>query len=76
MVSTGYFDTVGLRLIRGRFLTDSDQSGASRAIVINQRMAQTLWPNQNPIGKHIEEVADEPAQGSSIPTWPRLLWAW
>lgn len=59
-VSTGYFDTVGLRLIRGRLLTDSDQSGTSRAIVINQRMAQSLWPNQDPIGQHVEEVADEP----------------
>ena len=60
-VSTGYFDTAGLRLIRGRLLTDSDQSGASRAAVINQKMAETLWPHQDPIGKHIEEVADEPS---------------
>ena len=62
-VSTGYFDTVGLRLIRGRFLTDSDQSGASRAIVINQRTAELLWPHEDPIGKHVEEVADEPSPG-------------
>jgi len=62
-VSTEYFDTVGLRLIRGRLLTDSDQSGASRAVVINQQMAQTLWPNQNPIGKHVEYMADEPTPG-------------
>ena len=67
-VSTGYFETVGLRLIRGRFLTDSDQSGASRAaIVINQRMAQSLWPNQDPIGKHVEDVADEPTPGQLDP---------
>jgi predicted permease len=59
-VSTSYFDTVGLHLIRGRFLTDSDQSGASRAAVINQAMAQSLWPDQDPIGKHVEELADEP----------------
>jgi predicted permease len=63
MVSTGYFDTVELRLIRGRLLTDSDQSGASRAVVINQQMAQSLWPNQNPIGKHVEYMADEPTPG-------------
>jgi len=62
-VSTSYFDTVGLQLMRGRFLTDADQSGASRAIVINQRMAQSLWPNQDPIGKHVEELADEPSPG-------------
>ncbi len=66
-VSTGYLDTVGLRLIRGRFLTNSDQSGASRAIVINQRMAQSLWPNQDPIGKHVEEVAEEPSPAQLDP---------
>jgi len=62
-VSTGYFETVGLKLLRGRLLTDSDQSGASRAAVINQKMAESLWPGQDPIGKHIEEVADEPSPG-------------
>jgi predicted permease len=66
-VSTGYFDTVGLHLIRGRFLTDSDQSGSSRATVINQAMAQSLWPNQDPIGKHVEEVADESGPGQLDP---------
>ena len=63
IVSTSYFDTVGLKLLRGRFLNDSDELGASRAIVINQHMAQALWPNQDPIGKHVEEVADEPSPG-------------
>jgi len=63
LVSKGYFDTVGLNLVRGRFLTDSDQSGASRAIVVNQQMAQTLWPNQDPIGKHVEELARRATPG-------------
>jgi predicted permease len=62
-VSTGYFETVGLKLLRGRLLTDSDQSGASRAAVINQKMAESLWPGQDPMGKHIEGVADEPSPG-------------
>ena len=62
-VSTEYFETVGLKLLRGRLLTDSDQSGTSRAAVINEKMAETLWPGQDPIGEHIEEVADEPSPG-------------
>ncbi|WP_222439802.1 ABC transporter permease [Alloacidobacterium dinghuense] len=66
-VSTGYFETVGLHLLRGRLLTDSDQSGASRAAVINQKMAETLWPGQDPIGKHLESVADEPSPGMLNP---------
>jgi predicted permease len=59
-VSAGYFDVLGLHLVRGRLLTEEDASGASRAVVVNERMAQRLWPNQNPLGKHLLDVADEP----------------
>lgn len=62
-VSTGYFSLIGLRLLRGRLLTEGDEAGASRATVINERMAATLWPNQDPLGKHIESVDDEPSPG-------------
>jgi putative ABC transport system permease protein len=58
-VSTRYFQVVGLRLLRGRLLTDSDRSGSSRAAVINQRMAESLWPRQDPIGKRLLSVNDE-----------------
>ncbi|MBV8115440.1 MAG: ABC transporter permease, partial [Silvibacterium sp.] len=63
VVSSDYFQTIGLRLLRGRLLTDSDQSGASRATVINQKMAQSVWPGQDPIGKHILNVSDEKSPG-------------
>jgi predicted permease len=59
IVSPGYFQTLGVKLLRGRLLTDSDQSGTSRAVVMNQRMADNLWPGQNPIGKHVINVGDE-----------------
>ena len=58
-VSSDYFSVLGLQLLRGRLLTPSDASGASRAAVIDQRMAERLWPHQDPIGKHIISVADE-----------------
>ena len=59
-VSPSYFSLMGLQLLRGRLLTESDQAGVSRAIVISQHMAQSLWPNQDPLGKHLESVMDEP----------------
>ncbi len=59
-VSAGYFDTLGMRLVRGRMLTNQDQSGSSHAAVINQSMADRLWPNQDPLGRHIIDVKDEP----------------
>ena len=59
IVSSDYFSVLGLQLLRGRLLTPSDASGASRAVVINQSMAERLWPHQDPIGKHLISVVDE-----------------
>ena len=63
IVSADYLRTLGMRLTRGRMLTAQDGSGSSHAVVINQRMAEHLWPQQNPLGKHILSVVDE-----SVPT--------
>lgn len=60
-VSAKYFSTLRIRLIRGRLLTDDDLSGASRAVVINQSMAERLWPHQDPVGRRIIHVDDEPS---------------
>jgi predicted permease len=60
-VAPDYFSTLGIPLIRGRRLTDADSSGASRAVVINQSMAERLWPHQDPLGRRIIHVNDEPA---------------
>ncbi len=60
-VSPGYFDVLGLQLVRGRLLNSQDASGASHAVVVNQRMAARLWPNQDPIGKRLLDVNDAPA---------------
>jgi putative ABC transport system permease protein len=58
VVSPGYFDVLGLHLLRGRLLNAQDASGGSHAAVVNERMAQRLWPNQDPIGKHLLDVND------------------
>jgi predicted permease len=58
IVSPGYFKLMGIRSLRGRLLNSEDYSGTTRAMVINQTAARLLWPNQDPIGKHIEDVVD------------------
>lgn len=59
-VSPGYFATLGIRLVQGRLLDVQDASGASRAVVIDEAMAQRLWPHENPLGRHLLAVGDEP----------------
>jgi putative ABC transport system permease protein len=50
-VGPGYFETVGIPVVRGRALTDLDREGAPMAAVVNETMARTLWPGQEALGK-------------------------
>jgi putative ABC transport system permease protein len=53
-VTPAYFETLGIRLLRGRLFTAADTAEAAPVVVINQTMAQRLWPNDNPLGKRIK----------------------
>jgi len=47
----GYFRTIGMRLLQGRDFDQRDRESAPRVAVINQTMAQRLWPGEEAIGK-------------------------
>jgi len=49
----GYFDTLGMKMLRGRDFTASDRSGAPAVVIIDEALAQQFWPNENPLGKRI-----------------------
>ena len=51
IVSTDYFRTAGPSIVRGREFTDQDNAAAQHVAVINEAMAEQLWPGQDPIGK-------------------------
>jgi len=54
LVGPGYFETLGIPLIKGRDLTPEDvQPGATPVAVINEKMAKRYWPNEDPIGRRI-----------------------
>ncbi|MDR3698485.1 MAG: ABC transporter permease [Candidatus Sulfopaludibacter sp.] len=52
-VTPGYLDTIRASLLRGRDFTDHDGAKDPPVIIVNEILARTYWPNQNPIGKHI-----------------------
>jgi len=49
-ITSGYFKTMGISLRRGREFTEADGVGAPFVAVINERMANMLWPGVNPVG--------------------------
>ena len=61
-VSPRYFETLGVGITRGRAIADADSAPGSANIVINQRMADTFFPGEDPLGRQLRFVprADEP----------------
>jgi predicted permease len=56
--SPGYFQTIGIPLLRGRDFTDADRDGSVRVAIVNQTLADRLWPSQDPIGKRFRFYTD------------------
>jgi putative ABC transport system permease protein len=52
-VTPGYFSTMRTPLLQGRTFHASDSAGSTRVTVINDLLARTYFPAQNPIGKHL-----------------------
>jgi predicted permease len=52
-VSPGYFDTVGIRLARGRDFTAADRPGAEPVIIVNEAFAARYWPGRDPLAERV-----------------------
>jgi putative ABC transport system permease protein len=52
-VGDRFFETVGARLVEGRFFDGRDGFGAPPVVIINQTMAKTFWPGQSAVGKRL-----------------------
>jgi putative ABC transport system permease protein len=52
-VSPDYFRTLGIPLLSGRFLSDTDRAGAPPVALVNQAGARRFWPGADPIGKRV-----------------------
>jgi putative ABC transport system permease protein len=60
MCSDKYFQTMNLRLLRGRLLNDNDMLSARRVAVVNEMLARKYFGGEAPIGKQIKfNVLDE-----------------
>jgi hypothetical protein len=61
-VSPAYFEVMGLPIVRGRGFNDADRAGTPLVMVVNQTLAQRLWPNQDPIGRRVNGSAGKGAK--------------
>jgi putative ABC transport system permease protein len=70
VIGPSYFETVGMRLLKGRNLDDSDVPGSVPVTVINETMAKIYFKGEDPIGKRIlirQLMFGKAARGQDIP---------
>ena len=51
-----YFETMGIRLIEGRYFDDRDGANAPLTLVVNQTLARTYWPGESALGHRMKPV--------------------
>jgi putative ABC transport system permease protein len=73
MVSPGYASTLGITLLRGRTFTDADNETGAAVGMINAKLAQQYFPNQDPIGTRFMfgDLAD--ATAKDPPKWITIV---
>src|SRR5215468_10035856 len=62
MVTPGYFETFGIRVVKGRSFTEQDTSGATRVAMVNENFANRYFPDVDPLTQRV--VVDELIPGS------------
>jgi len=63
-VAPNYFRTLGIPLLQGRDFTDRDRTGAPGVVIVSRRLAEKMWPAENPIG---QQISYPPWQGLRRP---------
>ena len=53
LVEDDPFEALGIRVLRGRVFTESDNAGSQLVALVNRKMAERYWPGQDPIGKRL-----------------------
>lgn len=76
-VTPGYFETLQIPLIAGRFISEADGANAQHVVVVNRAFARKFYAGSNPVGRFINkdtlivgEVADVPLSSGLNPVAP------
>lgn len=89
-VTPGYFETLGIRLLEGRVFTEQDNEDAPAVAVVDERVAQSIWPNESAVGKRFREpvwrggqevtvigvVAHVRTTGVDVDPAPQVYWSY
>ncbi|MDA8015808.1 MAG: ABC transporter permease [Thermoanaerobaculia bacterium] len=63
VVGADYFDSLGLSILSGRAFTETEtwSEGGTPVAIIDRPLAQELWPDEDPVGRFVQQVTVPPA---------------
>lgn len=53
IVTSGFFETLEIPLVHGRFFTPEDRVGSTPVLIVDEAAAELLWPDRNPVGEQV-----------------------
>jgi putative ABC transport system permease protein len=57
-VAPSFFSTAGITLLSGRDFDEQDDAKGTMVAVVNRAMAESFWPGQDPLGKHVHFLGE------------------
>jgi putative ABC transport system permease protein len=70
-VTPGAMQAMGMRLLRGRFFDERDTAGAPGVCIIDETLARSYFPNEDPVGKQL--AVEGPASPGHEPPWLTIV---
>jgi hypothetical protein len=68
-VAEGYLDTIGVRLLRGRSITDEDRAANALVTVVSEPLAARLFPNGEAVGSRLKFALEGKPVSRSSRSW-------
>ena len=62
IVTPGYFEAMGMTMLSGRVFDERDNETGQPVAIIDETMARTFWPNEDPIGKRLKRGGRQSTQ--------------
>lgn len=59
-ISPGYFQTLGIPMLRGRDFDFQDTAHSVPVVIVNEALVHRFFPGQNPVGQHLAYFSDHP----------------
>ncbi len=70
VLTPGYFETMGIRLLEGRLVESSDITAGTGAVVVNRAFAQHYWPGESAVGKRVWRGIGDDMEGEDFEWLP------